>query len=126
MGYTRRFDLINVLTAKQKDAILAMMHASSDSDAFLWPLAHVDGSDTWVFYGHTDGDYEKWYDFDTDMRELSTRMPEVLFIMRVDGEEEGDLWKHYYQNGKSCKCKGQKIEVFDEFVPENMTTAATT
>jgi hypothetical protein len=57
----------------------------------------------------------KWYDHDKDMREISKKYPETIFILEGEGEESGDIWKKYYLNGK---CQVAKAEViipeFDE------------
>lgn len=44
--------------------------------------------------------YTKWYDCDQDMQALSYRFPTVVFDLRGDGEEQEDLWQHYYQGGR--------------------------
>lgn len=57
----------------------------------------------------------KWYDHDKDMREISKKYPETIFILEGEGGESGDIWKKYYLNGK---CQVAKAEViipeFDE------------
>ena len=57
----------------------------------------------------------KWYGHQEDMIALSLKYPEVMFCLSGDGEENGDLWKCYYKNGKSQHC-GVIIEFepFDE------------
>ncbi|WP_281513170.1 hypothetical protein [Bacteroides acidifaciens] len=44
--------------------------------------------------------YEKWYDFDKDMRLLSTRFPGTVFELEGIGEEIDDHWLHYYKGGR--------------------------
>jgi len=41
----------------------------------------------------------KWYDHDDDMILLSKRHPEVGFLLKGDGEEQGDVWATYYFRG---------------------------
>lgn len=45
--------------------------------------------------------HSKWYDFEDDMRELSKQYPNLLFETDGAGEEPGDLWRCYVQNGKA-------------------------
>lgn len=55
----------------------------------------------------------KWYDYDEDMRKLSTMFPDVLMTLDGAGEESGDIWRNYYKNGK-CQNAYANI-VYDEF-----------
>ena len=59
----------------------------------------------------------KWYDHDKQMREISKKYPETIFILEGEGEESGDIWKKYYLNGK---CQVAKAEVI---IPEFDETA---
>jgi hypothetical protein len=57
----------------------------------------------------------KWYDHETDMREISEQYPDVTFVLSGEGEEAGDLWKKYFRNGKMHACSVFiTYEAFDE------------
>lgn len=43
----------------------------------------------------------KWYDHHHDMIKVSKSFPNVKFILEGSGEENGDVWKKIYLNGKS-------------------------
>lgn len=58
----------------------------------------------------------KWYRCKDDMKRFSLLHPEALFKLHGDGEEAGDIWEAYFQNGKMQMCKA-KI-TFDEFSQE--------
>ena len=47
----------------------------------------------------------KWYDSDSNMKQLSAEFPDCLFILGGDGEESGDKWKAYYYRGNACMCR---------------------
>jgi hypothetical protein len=55
----------------------------------------------------------KWYEHDEEMKELSKLFPDVVFKLKGEGEESGDVWINYYKNGKMQSCPA-KI-TFDEF-----------
>lgn len=49
----------------------------------------------------------KWYDHEENMRAISEKYPNSVFRLNGEGEESGDLWNEYYQNGKMQRCKAQ-------------------
>jgi hypothetical protein len=65
-----------------------------------------------------DGDSCKWYDYKKDMLELSNQFPSVLFTLSGEGEESGDIWKHYFLGGKSQRCNAELV--FPDFCPEKL------
>ena len=68
-----------------------------------------------------DGDtleYCKWYNHEEDLKNFSAKYPEVVFILEGDGEESGDMWKKYFQNGK-CQTANAHI-TFEEFNPDKL------
>lgn len=67
----------------------------------------------------SNGDSEescKWCTHEDELRKFSLLHPEALFKLSGEGEESGDIWHEYYQNGKMQLCKA-KI-VFDNFNAE--------
>lgn len=69
-------------------------------------------------YSDLFGDAIKWYTHQEDMKKLSKKFPEIVFCLSGEGEESGDIWKEYYQNGKIFKTVA-KI-VFEDFDPEKL------
>jgi len=47
----------------------------------------------------------KWYSHEKDMIAFSEMFPNVTFLLTVEGEESGDLWKAKFENGKMSKVK---------------------
>jgi len=67
-------------------------------------------------YDFYDGMFErKWYDYQENMITLSKLYPDTLFEVDGDGEESGDVWKHYFKNGKDKKIQPEmRWPKFDE------------
>lgn len=42
----------------------------------------------------------KWYDWESDMSELSLRHPSAIFYLSGDGEDSGDNWRAEIYRGK--------------------------
>jgi hypothetical protein len=63
--------------------------------------------ETIVDYDYLFSDEVKWYDHEKDMKKYSESHPKVLFLLEGEGEEPGDIWKAYFQNGKMFKTKAE-------------------
>ena len=57
----------------------------------------------------------KWYDNDQNIKEFSLKYPHYVFVITGEGEESGDIWKRYTQNGKSQHCEA--VITFPPFDP---------
>jgi hypothetical protein len=64
-------------------------------------------------YSSLFNDSIKWYDCEDDMKKYSKKHPNVIFLIDGEGEENGDIWKAYFQNGKMFKAKA--ILTFEDF-----------
>lgn len=64
------------------------------------------------------GQEVKWYDCDEDMIAYSKLYPNVMFEVDGVGEDEDDIWRAYYKNGKMAKYYAE-IK-FPEFNEEDM------
>lgn len=62
--------------------------------------------------------YAKWYRSDEDMLKLSTKFPDLLFILHGDGEDSEDLWNTYYHNGASQHA--QALITYDDYDPKKL------
>ena len=54
----------------------------------------------------------KWYNWQRDCENLSKDYPNLLFVLEGEGEENDDMWKAWFRNGKSVVVRA-KI-VFEE------------
>ena len=60
----------------------------------------------------------KWYSHKEDMIKYSKKYPSVLFLLKGEGEETGDIWRAYFQNGKMFRTKATIL--FEEFSIEKL------
>ncbi|WP_010495024.1 hypothetical protein [Paenibacillus elgii] len=75
----------------------------------------IEDDDTLAYAIGRCSDECKWYDHESDMRAFSERFPDVLFTLSGEGEDNGDLWRKYFRNGKMQHCPAQiTYEPFDE------------
>lgn len=51
----------------------------------------------------------KWYNYDYDMKEISLAYPDITFVLSGEGEEVGDMWKAYYNNGESERINAELV-----------------
>jgi hypothetical protein len=58
-------------------------------------------------------DEYKWYKHEEDIAKISKKYPDVVFTLKGEGEEAGDIWVKYFKNGKIQRCQA-KI-TFDEY-----------
>ena len=58
-------------------------------------------------------DNVEWYNHEKDLKEFSKKHSKVLFTLSGEGEENKDMWKKYFLNGKMQVAKA-KI-TFDPF-----------
>jgi len=62
-----------------------------------------------------DGDGHKWNNHEDDMLSYSEKHPKVLFLLSGNGENQGDLWKKYFKNGKMQESRAViTYEEYDE------------
>lgn len=97
-----------------------------DKDKIEWSPEIKEAYTTHPGYDYAvdeDGDsYDevKWYDHDDDMLEHSRKYPNLVFRLTGEGEESGDQWCTYYQNGKSKTHKAEEW-VPPEFDPKELS-----
>jgi len=44
--------------------------------------------------------WSTWYEHEDDMRQLSSRFPDMLFTLSGEGEENEDIWVKYFKAGR--------------------------
>ena len=48
----------------------------------------------------------KWYSYETDIKQLSLKYPDIIFRVNGDGEDSDDLWQDFWHAGK---CFSEKV-----------------
>jgi hypothetical protein len=86
-------------------------------DHLVGEFVREDGDKGYQAYAlHEDGESGescKWYDHEDFLKKFSLKHPKALFELSGEGEESGDVWKKYSQNGKVQTCKA--VITFPEF-----------
>ena len=60
----------------------------------------------------------KWYDYEDNIRMLSLKFPNKVFILEGNGEESEDMWVAYFMNGK---VQHEKAKItYDYFDPNKL------
>lgn len=49
----------------------------------------------------------KWYDHEMDMRRLSARYPQCVWQLDGGGEEQGDIWRKYFHDGRMQRANSE-------------------
>jgi hypothetical protein len=107
MGYETRFEL--TICPKVDEVPDALFVFLRDAVAFEGDVKQHLSHDQDVFEF-----VSKWRDYDKDMLAFSNRFPGVFFKLHGAGEDQGDLWDHYYLGGRIQRCPAQiTYEPFD-------------
>jgi len=103
MGYYTYYDLsvVNEDKFSKEELIKAAKALANITDI----IDEKDISEDYPFSWISD-ESMKWYDYDSDMTELSGLFPEMKFKLYGEGEERDDNWIAYYYNGEGTICQG--------------------
>lgn len=112
MGYYTKYTLF----VKHHDLDMQSEVLDVIQEELLYPFTSSDGiKDPDGGWGLSAGMACKWYENHKDMIKLSKRYPTILFTLKGEGEESGDLWIKYFKNGKVQMARAQiSFAEFDE------------
>ena len=111
MGYYTDYDLqARPISAEQYESIDAALLLMNDR---FERCGYENNVGSWC-----DND-DRWYGHDEDMIEFSKQFPDVMFVLYGHGENRGDEWRRYYQNGKTMLTPS--YITYRPFIPECMT-----
>jgi hypothetical protein len=96
MGYYTRF-IVNVYTEKTNGKFEKLDYTSDE--AYLIERRLEDISEYSIDLGEL-GDDMKWYDHESNIKELSKLFPNHFFFVEGEGEEHGDMWKTITKAGE--------------------------
>lgn len=107
MAYYTHFSIVltNVASKAEEEEIIRKIQNISGET--------FDGGDSEYFV------YTEWYDSEMDISKVSKMFPHVFFIIEGVGEEKGDFWRRYVQNGKQQLATGELV--FEDYNPSKMT-----
>lgn len=107
MGYYsyHNLNVKNVRPEEEEKLVEAMDNLDIIGYAFEGSIYHY--GDDEIEFGSA-GEV-KWYSHDEDMMKLSKLFPHMIFKLHGEGEEQGDIWDSYYQNGVVEICQAEVI-----------------
>lgn len=114
MGYYTYFT-INI-EIKQRDSEFESLNFSI-KDLILQTLEKVSGYsfENWGDDIISSNGNIKWYDYEKDMKKVSSAFPNILFTVNGKGEDSEDLWKAYHLGGKCFTTHAEIVyEKFDK------------
>lgn len=94
MGYYTRYELDIIENNSEVSDVVIIQGLRDFSEGANYSIDE---------YGECYND-TKWYDYEKDLKYYSSQYPNVLFCLNGEGEESGDIWKHYFKNGSSKYC----------------------
>jgi len=53
-----------------------------------------------LHFDNNGGIYDKWYDHEEQMMDISEKFPKYVFKLYGYGEDATDIWAKYFQNGE--------------------------
>jgi len=63
----------------------------------------------------------KWYSHEEDMMNLTTIFPDLVFVLKGEGEDSGDSWIKIFHNGKQSFYQEQRSYQRPKNLPEKLT-----
>jgi hypothetical protein len=102
-------------TKEIKDYLLSLTNSDSYLSAFIQPIIDDPSSNRW-----NAGDSMKWYENEEEMGALSLKFADVVFLLEGKGEEENDLWRAYFLNGRVHICRAEITIKYDDFNPAKL------
>lgn len=109
MGYSTIYEL-SVIDEKDSAEELAAINVPSDrgNTSFQEYIESIYSSASFE-------DAVTWYDHEKDMKEVSKKFPHLLFKLKGEGDNAGDIWCKYFLAGKMQVCKAKiTFEDFDK------------
>ena len=103
MGYNTHFKLETSATSKVEGAIIASL---------------PDHEEVRILLEDSYGTSWKWYSWVNHMKAFSEKWPDVTFTLSGDGEDDGDIWRAYFQGGKMQSAKAKVV--YEKFDPEKL------
>ena len=103
MGYYTRYELL----VKKGNTDLVSQFVSENENAAYALDDNGNSNESCKLYAH-----------ENELKIFSTKHPETLFELKGEGEESGDIWVKYFQNGKCQTCKAKLV--FDDFDEDKM------
>lgn len=97
MGYNTRF----TLKAVDHSGQIAKLPSIGKLGGYVWEVLQNVA---------TPDDETRWYEHKRDMLALSKQHPFTIFVLDGEGEEQGDVWRMFFLDGRSHTWKQPVVE----------------
>lgn len=108
-------ELKSEITPEREAELLIMLRDKKPTSDEIIKLFREECEDASYALDEDGSCYEscKWYDHEVQLKAFSKKHPEVLFKLKGEGEESGNLWIKYFKNGKMQVAEAKII--FEEY-----------
>lgn len=107
MGYYTQYELQVFAYDAENDKLgLEVESYFPEYDEIIKLISKISG------YDNPFGDSCKWYDYEPDMIKVSKKFKNLIFAISGEGEEAGDIWRAYFQNGNATHYRARIV--FDD------------
>lgn len=107
MGYYTEYSLkVRNISSADNEKLMDILKEKDLIGYVFWDSYYDEHHDEAEFSSYEE---QKWYDYETDMDEISKKFPNAVFELSGEGEEYGDYWHEYFKNGRHECCRGEIV-----------------
>lgn len=107
MGYYTDFEItIDAIDDVKRTEVDDYVNSLGEDNGFSWMTNYATGQ----WSGNL-----KWYDWREDVAAVSAKFPDITIWVEGHGEDNEDVWKAYFKDGKGMFAKAELV--FGDYEP---------